>query len=114
MSTVSSLSPVQSAVKPNPAQELATAFEISTGRILKVMVTSWSDGRISYRISVEQDGKLTIVHRLRDERQTTGINDLLWTLASGRWKMRPAYQGSGFIVFHGDYSAYIGRENPSL
>jgi hypothetical protein len=108
----STILPLPAATKESsPAKALAEAFEITTGRILKVMCTSWSDGRISYRISIEQGGNLTIAHRLYQERQTTTINDLLWTLMNSRsWKMRPAYMGSGFIAFHDDYAGYIRRE----
>ena len=115
MSTTVSLPPIAPASKqPNPAHELAAAFEITEGRILKVMCTGWDNDRASYRISTEVGGRITVHHRTYDNRQTTTINDLLWALASGRWACRPVYQGAGFICFHPDYPSYIARESPSL
>lgn len=113
MEAILSLPPIApKSKKLNPTQEIAAAFEITTGRILKIMVTAWSGDRTSYRISVEQNGQLTIVHRLRSDRETITVNDLLWQLAGGsQWRMRPGYSGAGFILFHGDYSQFISREN---
>ena len=115
MSTTVSLPPIAPASKrPNPAQELADAFEITGARILKVMCTGWDNDRASYRISAESGGRIIVHHRTYANRETTAINDLLWALTSGRWACRPVYQGAGFICFHPDYPSYIARENPSL
>jgi hypothetical protein len=100
------------ATAQSPQQQLAAALNIAadSGRILRVMASQWSDGRVSYRISVEKNGKLKDVHRLYQERETMTINDVLWSLTDGRWSCRPAYQGAGFMVYHPDYSAYLSRQ----
>jgi hypothetical protein len=106
---------VAPASSPSPVQALATAFGITSGTILKIMATSWSNDRTSYRVSVEQNGKIVIVHKLCQDRETIGINDLLWQLAGGSlWKMRPGYSGAGYILFHANYAAHIARESSSL
>ena len=103
MSTIAILSQQQQ-------QQLQAALNIHEGRILRVMVTPWSDDRVSYRVSVEKHGKLTNVHRLYQERETMTINDVLWSLTDSRWSCRPAYQGAGFLVYHPDYASYLGHE----
>jgi hypothetical protein len=90
--------------------QLAAALNISEGRVLRVMASPWSEGRVSYRIAVERDGQLTAVHRIYQERQTVTINDLLWSLADARWTFRPAYYGAGFVAYHPDYKAHLRRE----
>ena len=46
-----------------PQQQLQAALNISagTGRVLHVMCSQWSDGRISFRITVEKSQKLKII-----------------------------------------------------
>lgn len=116
MSTSSILpqSTTQAEAAQTPMQQLAAALKIAagSGRVLHVLCSQWSDGRISYRISIEKGSKMQIVHRLFDERATTGINDLLWTLCEQqRWAMRPTYQGSGFICFDPIYRDHLRRQS---
>jgi hypothetical protein len=92
------------------AAQLAAALGISEGRILQVMATPWSDGRVSYRVAVEQNSQLKTVHRLMPERQSVTVNDALWSLSDGLWTCRPAYTGAGFIAYHPDYRSYLRHE----
>jgi hypothetical protein len=75
------------------------------------MATAWDADRTSYRIAVERDGAIQIVHRTMRYEETTAANDAVWALVGReRWQCRPVWRGAGFVAYHPDYLRHLGRE----
>src|SRR5262249_24235708 len=90
------------------SQQLAAALNIpaDSGTIKQVLVSPWTEGKVSYRVWCLKERKLHAVHRVLAEGATLTINDVLYTLTERRWRCRPSYRGTGFIIRAPDYLQY--------